>query len=58
MTDVDKLRRAMTELRTLLPAVLEHQIIMAQVTRARYNALIKEGFTEAQAIELCKQVAL
>jgi hypothetical protein len=33
---------------------LEFTEILAQMTRAKYLALVKEGFTEAQAIELCK----
>lgn len=35
-------------------AHLESTALGARMTRARYLALVKEGFTEAQAIELCK----
>jgi hypothetical protein len=30
--------------------------ISAKMTRVKYNALIKEGFTESQALELCKSL--
>jgi len=29
---------------------------MAKLHKAKYDALVAEGFTEVQAIELCKQV--
>lgn len=47
------------ELRNLvenLPVMLEYQTAVAQLQRARYKALLKEGFTEEQAIELCKSI--
>ena len=39
-----------------MPAMMELQVAMARLQRARFKALLKEGFTEAQAIELCKKV--
>ena len=43
-----------------LKADLEHHIecqrALAPVYRAKYLALLEEGFTEAQAIELCKNL--
>jgi len=47
--------RAIREIQEILPAVIEGQRALAQVTRARYLALIKEGFSPEQALELCKQ---
>lgn len=35
-------------------AELEWFTLSARIARAKYLAYIKEGFTEAQAIELCK----
>ena len=35
-------------------AHLESIILHARMTRAKYVALVREGFSEAQAIELCK----
>ncbi len=34
-------------------AIKEFQVI-ARLQKARYDALVAEGFTEKQAIELCK----
>ena len=34
--------------------LLEAIVLQAPLIRAKFNALLKEGFTEAQAIELCK----
>jgi len=53
---VDKadLRASVENLRDSLPELMQNTMLMAQITRAKYNALVKEGFTEAQAIELCR----
>lgn len=42
--------------REKLPMLLQYAVIMAQAHRAKYNACLKEGFTEAQALELCKTI--
>ena len=39
-----------------LPEQIKFQHYTAKVTRVKYLALIEEGFTEAQALELCKSV--
>jgi len=48
--------KAIREFIAQLPAHLELQVAMAQLQRKRFDALIKEGFTEAQALELCKHI--
>lgn len=45
-------------MRRNLPAMLEMLAIDAQMRRAKYNALIKEGFSDQQALELCKGTLL
>lgn len=40
-----------------LPALIEHAKLDAKLKRAQYQALVKEGFTEAQAIELLRPKA-
>lgn len=50
----DKVRESMRNLQASLPAILEGQMLLAQVTRAKFEALLAQGFSEAQAIELCK----
>jgi len=57
MNDNDKdaiaLAQAVKTLRNNLPASLEYAGIQAKVWRAKYLALVKEGFTEGQALDLC-----
>lgn len=36
--------------------MIEHVAMMAKLHREKYNSLIREGFTEAQALELCKVI--
>lgn len=51
---VDKQRAALEELKRNLPIHIEFLAIQAQTIRAKYQALVAQGFTEAQALELCK----
>lgn len=37
-----------------IPFLLDHAVLAARVKRAYYEALVSEGFSEAQALELCK----
>lgn len=50
----DKFREELRRLQASLDSVLAAQSCLAKVTRAKYDALISEGFTPAQAVELCK----
>lgn len=43
---------AMDEIRNMLPLIMEHQSINAKIHKSRYDALIKEGFSESQALEI------
>lgn len=49
-----KLAQLVGQLRDELPAHVEMAGMQAKLMRARYQALVREGFTEAQALELCK----
>lgn len=51
----DELRRALETHRRNLPFLIEYQQLQAQITRKKFEALVKEGFTDTQAIELCKE---
>ena len=39
-----------------LSAIIESMTINAKITRAKYDALIAEGFTKEQALELSKTI--
>lgn len=58
MPDEDKPRVALAQLvrdmRDNIAAHIEISQLQARVTRAKYVALVKEGFTEQQVLELCK----
>ncbi len=46
--------RAIRKIQATLPVIVEGQKAMAQVVRARYLALVEQGFTPEQALALCK----
>ena len=58
MKDEDKakvdLARVVLDLRDSLPAHIELAQLMARVTRAKFLALVAQGFTVDQALTLCK----
>ena len=48
------LKDSFDELVTNLPIFIKYQREMAKLTRAKFDALVAEGFTEDQAIKLCR----
>lgn len=50
----DKFKKMLEEAKRRLDDELEAQQIFAKIDRARFLAWVKEGFTEAQAMELLK----
>ena len=50
----DEMRDELRKLQANIQTVLESQAIVAQITRAKYDALTAQGFTQEQALELCK----
>ncbi len=57
MTDNDKvnLAQAVKNLQDNLIPLIELERFNAKITREKYLALIGQGFSEGQAIELCKK---
>jgi len=63
MTDFDykelsnqDMQIAVARMKKELPMILEFVKIMAQLRKAGYDALIKEGFNEQQALCLCENL--
>ena len=47
-------KNAVKEMRKTMTTNIEYQKLSAKLTKARYDYLIEEGFSEAQALVLCK----
>jgi len=45
---------ALKQMREGIPLMLEYHQITAEIRRAKYDALITQGFTKAEALELSK----
>lgn len=54
--DNDRVKRAQNLLKAKedIPMMMEAIAIQAQLTRAKFNALVSQGFTPEQALELSK----
>ena len=51
-TEIDK-KKLLEDFKANLSFHLEYATIVAEVVRKRYLVLVANGFTEAQALELC-----
>ena len=49
-----ELKKVLVQAMADLPLLIEYMPTWARMQRVRYLALKEEGFTEAQAIEICK----
>ena len=53
LAPVDKLQAVIDEIRRALPKLAEQAELLAKIRRAHYEALMRAGFTEQQALDLC-----
>lgn len=53
MPERNELRAGIEYMRRHIGDIIEHAKIQAKVKKATYDALVAEGFTEAQALQLC-----
>lgn len=53
--DFDQLQIELRAMRATIPIRVEVEQMEAEVIRAKFNALVKQGFTEDQAIQLCRK---
>lgn len=51
--ELSEMRKLLNGLKQDKTVYLEFQVVHAEIIRAKYLALIEQGFTEEQALELC-----
>ena len=54
----DDLKAASENMRRHIPDLMENAKMIAKIRRAAFLAHVDEGFTKAQALELCKSLSL
>jgi len=52
--DPNEIRKAMKEMKDMSSLIIEVAFSVAKSNRAYYEALLEQGFTKAQALELVK----
>ncbi len=52
--DFDERKKILADLKQNLPIIIESFALTAQITKAKYDAFVLQGFTEEQALNLCK----
>jgi hypothetical protein len=52
----NELKEALRTLKVNLPEMQEYLKIHAQMIKWKYDALLEEGFSKEQAIELCRKL--
>ena len=56
--EIVKMREDIARFREFADLLKEETKVRAGITKAKYDALVAEGFTPQQAIELCKGATL
>lgn len=55
MSKAEIIRKDLKDMVETLPLMLEFNAIQAQLMKSKYDELKKAGFSEKQAMELCRQ---
>jgi hypothetical protein len=53
--DIEKMKKSLLGFREMANLLKEHEKIQVGITKAKYDALVAEGFTPVQALDLCKR---
>jgi hypothetical protein len=53
--NIPELEKALVNMRKSMKITAEYERLRAVITRQKYDALLEQNFTEAQALELCKE---
>lgn len=54
----DDLRASVETLKRQKQEMMEMGLVLAEIRKAHYDAYIDQGFSEAQALELCKHLTM
>ena len=49
-------KKILREIKSNMGIMNEHLVLLAELTRTKFDSLTEQGFTEAQALELYKHV--
>lgn len=56
--DPSALQKALADYAQYLNTITQHAADIAHARRTMFNAYLAEGFTESQALELCKALSI
>ncbi len=56
MKDKIDIKEMLNNQEPFIAQAIKEFILLARLQKAKYDALVAEGFTDAQAIELCKKI--
>lgn len=54
----NEMRAELEKMKRDLPEFIEYTSVLAKIRKASFDALVEQGFTEPQALELCKSMEL